>query len=1314
MNFNEFSAWYKEQESRCEHMTLSTSARLKREKLKLEKRIRSKQPIDKILQKLEVSFNHSIDLVKQKHDSIPDIVFPENLPISQKQEEIAELIEKNQVVILAGETGSGKTTQIPKICLSLGRGVRGQIGHTQPRRIAARTVAARIAEELQTELGTAVGYQVRFTDHSTENSYVKLMTDGILLAEIQQDPMLWKYDTLIIDEAHERSLNIDFLLGYLKTLLKKRTDLKLIVTSATIDLDKFSKHFDDAPVIEVSGRTYPVDVLYRPWQEQFEDQTEAIVAAIDELLKMSKGLGGDILVFLSGEREIRETSHAIKKAGLHQIEVLPLYARLSLAEQTRIFHPHKGRRVVLATNVAETSLTVPGIRYVIDPGTARISRYSLRTKVQRLPIEAISQASANQRKGRCGRVSDGVCIRLYDKEDFESRPEFTDAEILRTNLAAVVLQMLQMRIGDVRRFPFVDRPDNRLINDGFKLLEELQAVDRNGNITQVGRQLQNISVDPRLARVVIEANKRHCLKEALIIVSALSIQDPRERPADKQQASDEKHRRFYDENSDFFAYINLWNYIEEQRQELSQNQLRKLCKKEFLNYLRLKEWRDLHYQLKLSTKQLCFKENEQPASYEELHRAIISGFITNVGCKQEDKKDHTGKLRKNNTYEGTRNRNFQIFPGSSQYKKRPKWMLAANFLETSQLFSHCVGKIEPEWVLDGANHLIKHHYFEPHYDAKEGQVKAFVKLSLFGLVLIEKKRVQYGKIDEKVSREVFIRSALVEGGYGKSRRKVSGEFFLHNQRLIDEIQELEAKTRRKDILVDEEVLYQFYEQRIPEGIVNLIGFEHWRKTVEQKNPKLLFFTKETLMLHNADGVTTTLFPAQLNYEGMTFPVGYQFNPGHQDDGVNAYIPVALLHEIPEHYLEWLVPGLLRDKCIALVKGLPKPVRRKLVPVPDYVDKIMPRMSPCNQKLTEVLAYELNRVSDANIKPEDWDESCLDNLYLMNVQVLDERGMVIDRDRNLERLKSKYRKQVQQTLKKAGHSIEKESVTTWDFGELHESIQLDRGAVKVTGYPALVDHKTHVSLRVMDNPFEARYENLRGLTRLAYLQLGQTVKYCEKELLRGKDMGLTVVDLGKRADVVDDMIMASIRELCFPEAIQQEVRNEAEFSQRVQSAKASLYETASDKEKVLVDALKSVVEIKKALKSTKNALAIALTAGDVSLQIDRLFSKGFMYHIPAKWFQQYPRYLKAISVRIEKAPMNLQKDRVALSSITDHWQRHADRLAKEGESAYAHNEEWQEYRWMIEELRVSVFAQTLRTIMPVSDKRLNKQWTQSCH
>lgn len=1295
--------------------------RLWRQWQQLERRRAQGKPVDQVLARLADDLLVSQARVAERQAALPAISFPENLPISVKRESIAELIEKHQVVIIAGETGSGKTTQIPKICLTLGRGVRGRIGHTQPRRLAARTVASRIAEELNVPLGTSVGYQVRFTDHTEPNSHIKLMTDGILLAEIQNDALLRQYDTLIIDEAHERSLNIDFLLGYLKQLLPRRPDLKLIVTSATIDLERFSRHFDNAPVLEVSGRTWPAEVLYRPWQDELEDQTHGILEAIEELMRLSRSdsraQGGDILIFMSGEREIRETALAIRKAAFAGLDVLPLYARLNLAEQNRVFQGHKGRRVVLATNVAETSITVPGIRYVIDPGYARISRYSVRTKIQRLPIEPISQASANQRKGRCGRLSDGVCIRLYEREDFEQRPEFTDPEILRTNLAAVVLQMLHLRIGDVRRFPFVDKPDKRQISDGFKLLEELHAVDKKGELTATGRQLNRLPLDPRLGRMVIEANQQGCLQEVLVIVSALTIQDPRERPADKQQAADEKHRRFWHEESDFMAFVSLWQYVEEQRQALSQNQWRKQCGKEFLNFLRLREWRDLHHQLKVAVKQLGFKQNQEPASYEQIHRALIAGLLGNIGLKNEEKDARD--------YIGARNRRFMIFPGSSLFKKRPKWLAAGELLETSRVYAHNVARIDPAWVLDAATHLVKHHYYEPHYNPKSGQVMGFDRITLYGLILAEKKPIPYSQVDATLAREVFIRSALVEGAYAKSfgrdSRRRGGEFFTQNQTLIEEVADLEAKSRRRDIMVDDEAFYGFYSERIPADIVNLAGFEHWRKQAEKDQPKLLWITRDRLMRHGATDITRAQFPDHMDLDGMELPLSYHFEPGHVDDGVSIGIPASILHSVPEHRLDWLVPGLLREKCIALLKGLPKQWRKQFVPVPHYVDQILARVAPQNRALTDVLAQQLHNLSGtelpADVWGDVWDKAVLDDYYRMNIHVLDDQQQVIDRGRNLAKLREEYRDHVQAGLQEAGSELERDAISRWDFGELPETCSLKRGAVTVRGYPALVDEQGHdehghdgkgkVALRVLDNPRDAHYQSRRGIARLMTFYESQTVKYLQKSLLKNKDMGLSVVNLGRREVVADGIILAAIASACLDE--KPLPRSEAEFAAYLKAGSHEIAGYANQYEMLLLTILTDMVAIKKQMKQAKNALALTFTFADVKNQLDCLIYPGFIRETPLDWLRQYPRYLNAVQLRLEKAPVDPQKDKLAMATIARHWQRHQDRLNKFGVVAYAENIEWQTYRWMLEELRVSLFAQSLKTRLPVSDKRLDKQW-----
>jgi len=1292
--------------------------RLQRRLGELEKLARANKPYEQALEKWQQQLLASQTKVARRKQLIPaNISFP-NLPVCEKREEIAEIIANNQVVVLAGETGSGKTTQIPKICLTLGRGTRGLIGHTQPRRIAANTVATRIAEELHTKLGEKVGYQVRFSDQSSEQTLIKVMTDGILLAEIQNDPYLNKYDTLIIDEAHERSLNIDFLLGYLKQVLVRRPDLKLIITSATIDLQKFSEHFDGAPIIEVSGRTYPVDVWYRPLFESLtkdedgddseQDIYGAMVDAVHEIELHEKtgsgARGGDILIFLSGEREIREAAEALRKAQFAHMEVVPFYARLSLAEQQRVFTPHTGRRIVLATNVAETSITVPGIRYVIDPGFARISRYSYRTKVQRLPIEPVSQASANQRKGRCGRVAEGICIRLFSEEDFNNRPAFTDAEILRTNLAAVILQMLQLKMGDIHKFPFIDAPDHRLISDGYKLLEELQAVNSKNQLTPVGAQLSKLPLDPRLARMLLAAQQQSCVRELLIIASALSVQDPRDRPVEKQQAADQSHRRFWAEYSDFSGFVNLWDYFETQRQELSQNQLRKLCKKEFLNYLRLREWRDIHHQLCVAAKDLGFKSNSEPANYESVHKALLSGLLGNLGFNHEERE-----------YLGARNRKFTIFPGSSLIKKTPKWIMAAELIETSKLFAHTVAKIEPEWALDAAEHLVKRQYFEPHYNSHTGQVMAYEKVSLYGLTLIEKRSVIYSHIDPLICREVFIRAAFVEGLYAEhpkrknlQRKGEVEDFFAHQQALLKELDDLEAKSRRRDILADEQVIFEFYNELIPEQIINLAGFESWRKKAEQENPKVLHISRETLMRHGALDITHAQFPNELEWRGMVFPLTYHFEPNHPDDGVSIHVPMSLLHQIPELRLEWLVPGMLRDKCINLIKSLPKSLRKHFVPVPDVVDKALAAMVPDNKALIGALGVQLKRQTGIDVGVDAWLETQVDNYYRFNIKVVDDKGKVIASGRDVSPLREKYRAQVQQNIQSAATNIERDNITQWDFDTLPQAIQLQRNGIGIRAYPALADKTSSVALQVLDNPQQALELTQRGLARLMYLQLSQPVKYLQKELLKGQDIALTLAGIGSRDQVADDIILAAIKQLALPDQSHLP-RTKSEFDSLVDAIRDKLVAAAQEIFSHFLVGLKLLVDVKKNIKQHKNALALAFALSDIQEQLQQLFYAGLVYKTPDEWLRQYPRYLRGIQMRLEKAVLNPQKDKLTLLEIQPHWQRLQEYIAKEGAFVMTQHLALIEYRWWIEELRVSLFAQTLKTQIPISPKRLDKQW-----
>lgn len=1290
-------------EDSTQGITLANKVRLEALWRSINARQKQGKPADKLLARFDEQLQSARDLYQRRLAAKPaQIEFPANLPVAERCEEILKTLKQHQVVILAGETGSGKTTQLPKICLELGRGISGTIGHTQPRRIAASSVAQRIADELHSPLGQCVGFQVRFSDQSQDASLIKVMTDGILLAEIQNDPLLLKYDTIIIDEAHERSLNIDFLLGYLKKILPKRGDLKIIVTSATIDLQRFSKHFDNAPIIEVSGRTYPVEILYRPPENDEEDLAQAIVNTVQELPANPSGAARDILVFLSGEREIRDVAHALRKAQISNLEVLPLYARLSIAEQRRVFAAHRGRRIVLATNVAETSITVPGIGYVIDPGTARISRYSVRTKVQRLPIEPISQASANQRAGRCGRISNGICVRLYEEDDFLTRPEFTDPEIQRTNLASVVLQMLHLGIGDIRRFPFVDMPDKRFISDAYKLLEELQAVGGQGRLTALGKQLAAMPIDPKLARMLIAGSKNAALREVLVVTAALAIQDPRERPSEKQQAADEKHRRFKDDESDFISLLNLWQYVEEQRQELSQNQWRKQCAKEFLSFMRLREWRELHHQLRLSCKKLGLTENKEPAAPAAVHQSLLTGLLSYIGCKNEEASELP--------YAGARNSRFAIFPGSYLAKAKPKWVMAAELIETSRLFAHYVASIDVQWALAASEHLQKHHYHEPHYVAKTGQVMGYDRITLYGLILAEKKRVNYAHIDSALAREVFIRSALVEGRYALNPR-AKGQFFKHNQQVIKQVELLEAKSRRRDILVDDEVLYQFYAERIGPKVTNLAGFEHWRKEAEKAQADILQFNPEMLMQHSAAHISEAQFPNELAIDGLSLPLYYHFEPGKEDDGVSIGIPAGILHSVSAARLEWLVPGLLRDKCIALVKGLPKQWRKLFVPVPHFVDQALARMSPGSQSLHESLQQQLQRLLGRPLPDDLWQDVQLDDFYLMNIKVVDEHNKVIDQSRDLSALRERYRGHVQSTLKNAGEDLERSGLTHWDFGELPVSCQLEQGrGIKVQAYPALVLEQESIALRMLDNPLEAQQRSRLGAVYLIRRQLLQTIKYLSKGLLKNKDIGLSMVEMGSRDAVINDIINAAV---AHGAGLRESLpRDQAQFTACVEAVKKDMVGTAQRIENLLVESLSKVVAIKKQLKQLKNNIALIYTISDVQTQLQGLFYPQALYETGLDWLEQYPKYLKGINLRLEKAPLDARKDKQLMESVAPFWQLHQDRLQAQGEAAFQENTNWFEYRWMIEEYRISLFAQTLKTRMPVSDKRLKKAWQSS--
>ncbi|MGK2913191.1 MAG: ATP-dependent RNA helicase HrpA [Porticoccaceae bacterium] len=1259
------------------------------------------KPTDLARERIVAAIRASIAKAEERRQRRPAIVYPDNLPIAARREDIAAAIRDHQVVVIAGETGSGKTTQIPKICLDLGRGVTGLIGHTQPRRLAARMVAARIAEELRVPLGGVVGYQVRFQDQSGDDTLVKLMTDGILLAEIPRDRLLSRYDTLIIDEAHERSLNIDFLLGYVKTILPRRPDLKLIITSATIDVERFSRHFDNAPVLEVSGRSYPVKVRYRPPLDEERDLYQAVVAAVDELLALPER--GDILVFLSGEREIREAAAALRQTDFgkgtlgdgkfRHLEVLPLYARLSAAEQNRAFQPHLGTRVVLATNVAETSLTVPGVRYVIDTGYARISRYSYRTKVQRLPVEPISQASANQRAGRCGRVADGVCIRLYGEEDFTRRPAFTDPEIVRTNLAAVILQMLHLRIGDVRSFPFVDPPDRRFVNDGFSLLHELSAVDASGALTPVGHQLCALPVDPRLGRMLLSAAVEGSLREVLIIVSALSIQDPRERPADKRQAADERHRAWQDKESDFIGLLNLWNHFEAQRQALSRNQFASYCRQQFVSVMRMREWRDLHHQVHLACRELGLRDNQQPAAAAAIHRALLAGLLSQIGFRHDERE-----------FLGTRNRKFYLFPGSGLAKKPPKWLMTAELLETSRLYAHHNAAIAADWLPQLAAHLVKKSHSEPHYDPRTGQVMAWEKQTLYGLVIVERQRVPFAAIDPQNSREVFIQAALVEGRYGVKDRG-RGEFAKYNRRLLDELHELEERLRRRDILADERVLYQFYDERIPADVVSLATFERWREGAEREQPQLLIIDRHLLVCNEPGAEEAAQFPGELDWQGHRYRLHYRFEPGHPDDGVSLDVPVGILHQVPQHRAEWLVPGLLRDKLIALVKGLPKEWRKHFVPVPDYVDRVLAQMVPTDCALTAALAEGLQRLSGICVPADCWQLEKLDAFYRINYRLLDDHGKLIDSDRDLATLRAKYRQQVQASIQSAGgETMERSGLRRWDFGELPELVVIRRGGHDIRGYPALVDEGDSVAIRLRASPALALNQSRQGLIRLAMLEHGQPAIFLRRQLLRGKDLLLTAAQLPGRSVLVEDLIAAAYRQALFSD--RPLPREQSAFQQCLEMGRGQIVTVAHEIEALLLSWVHELTPLRELLWQRQSAFLAAVT--DCRAQLDTLLGEGVLSHTRLFWLRQYLRYIRAAKTRFEKLPAQVAKDQRYSAELAE-YSRQLRQFAT-GTDDYPPEllDDLEKYRFMIEEYRVSLFSQQLKTVIPVSASRLSAQ------
>ena len=1376
------------------------------------------------LSKVEEKYRKSHEIFLKRLAALPKPEFDNTLPVHEKLEEIKKAIAENQVTIICGETGSGKTTQLPKICLELGRGAAGLIGHTQPRRLAARSVAERIAEELKSEIGSAVGYKVRFTDHTSRDACVKLMTDGILLAETQTDRYLAAYDTIIIDEAHERSLNIDFLLGYLKQLLPRRPDLKVIITSATIDAERFSQHFNGAPVLEVSGRTYPVEILYRPLTSKDEDDaevelTDAIVDAADELARYGEG---DILVFLPGEREIREAAEALRKSTLRRNdEILPLFARLSHAEQHKIFHPSGAkRRIVLATNVAETSLTVPGIKYVIDTGLARVKRYSARAKVEQLHVEKISQAAARQRSGRCGRVSAGVCIRLFSEEDFNSRPEFTDPEIVRSNLAAVILRMASLNLGDVAAFPFLEMPDSRYINDGFQVLLELGAVNEHNGLAKLGEQMARLPIDPKIARILLAAKKHDCMAEILVIASALSIQDPRERPLEARDAAAKAHERFTDKQSDFLAYLNIWDSFQRERDKgLSNKQLVQWCRQYFLSHLRMREWRELHHQLaqtaiemglttkeaafrrppevrqltssenagdqdlsaKLKQKQLDKKQHRaqiraaKEAGYEQIHRALLTGLIANVGMKSPDGNDYTG----------ARGSRFHLFPASALFKAKPKWVMAAELMETTRLYARDVAVIQPEWIEQEAPHLVRYHYFEPHWEQKRGEVVASERVTLYGLTVLPRRPVSYGKVAPEEAREIFIRGALVA-----QESNLQTAFFAHNKKLIKEITELEHKSRKQDVLVDDGALFAFYHERLPElvwkdakggvwgseeggqtqsdktvdqngqansrnaghvaqaahvdsndtdkrvrepsshtlqnvsddpkpkkqpafqkgrlkplPLADIRTFEAWLKTAERDNPRLLFLSRDDLMQHAAAHITEEQFPKFWQTADGKFKLSYRFEPHHPLDGVTMTVPLTVLNRLHAPSLEWLVPGMLREKIQLLIKALPKQIRRICVPVPDFITKFLESNPDRQAAIIPQLAHFIAKSAGdmrilEQIDQDAWAAQELPEHCYLNLRIIDDGGQELAGGRKLHELQQQLGQAAAVTFRDNTQEFERDNVTTWDIGTLPESIKFARGKQQLTGYLGLQKEKDgRIALRLFDTSAAAEQAHRLGVIELMKLQLKEQVKDLNKGIQGFTQAAMLLKHIN--ADTLRDDLTQAVCDRAFI-GEDELPRNEKAFKEQIKRARSRLPAVKEALSRYLQETAAAYAELNGKL--GKHPLTHLMRQ-----RLQTLLAAGFATRTPWAQWPRLPIYLKAMTLRLEKYSSNPARDAAREADIQEleqMWQEKTDGLVKQGQPV---SDDLAAFKWMIEELRVSLFAQELKTPYPVSVKRLLKEW-----
>jgi ATP-dependent helicase HrpA len=1301
---------------------------------------------------------------------LPPITFPEDLPVSGRRAEIAEALSGHQVVIVSGETGSGKTTQLPKICLELGRGQKGLIGHTQPRRIAASSTAKRIAVELGSPLGEHVGYKVRFNDTLSKGASVKLMTDGILLAETQTDPLLKAYDTIIIDEAHERSLNIDFLLGYLKQILPRRPDLKVIITSATIDAERFARHFTQegkppVPVIEVSGRLYAVEVRYRPVERDQvvapgaqqgadakgartaaardkRDLMEAIVDGVDEVCRIGSG---DVLVFLPGEREIRDAAEALRKHHPPHVEILPLFARLSVEEQDRVFRTTNARRIVLATNVAETSLTVPGIRYVVDAGLARVKRYSYRNKVEQLQIEPVAQSAANQRAGRCGRVADGVCIRLYDEQDFLQRPKFTDPEILRSSLASVILRMKSLHLTDVESFPFIEPPLGRAIADGYQLLQELGAVDDDNALTALGRKLAKLPLDPRVGRMILAAQEYHCLTEVLIVASALSVQDPRDRPVEHQQAADEAHKKFADEKSEFLSYLKIWKWFESAIEHKKSNrQLMDSCRATFLNQLRLREWRDVHSQLLTIVKEQGWRTNELPATYDQLHMALLTGLLGNIGFKGEDEPG--------GAYLGARGIRFHVWPGSHLSKKPGKWIVSAELVETTRLYARCVARIEPEWIEKIGGHLLKKSWGEPRWEKRPAQVTASERATLYGLVVYSQRRINYGQKNPVEAREIFIRDALVGGDYD-----TRAPFFAHNHKLVREIENLEHKSRRQDVLVDDQLIEAFYDEQIPADVVNGAGFEKWYKDASADNPKLLYLIRDDLMRHEAAGITTDLFPKKMMAAGLEMQLSYHFEPGTPRDGVTLTVPLYALNQLSRERCEWLVPGMLKEKVHLLLKTLPQKQRRHMVPLPDYAAKFCERTEFARGDLIDAIIADIRKQITISVLTSDFKPEQLPAHHFMNFKVVDEHGRQLDMGRNLATLQAEYGLQARQSFQRmaeggntpasaaqlaqlAGGGIgsggsakpkhggiaadaargaspasapasppaaaasssapQHTNITTWSFGELPELLEITQGKLSLIGFPALVDKGTHCDLEVFDDPNVAARTHRIGLRRLFMLQMRDQIKFVEKSIPNLQQMGMQFMSMGTQEELRDQIIAKAIDIACLQDPLPVD---EASFIKRKDEGKSRIVLLVNEIARLVSQVLTEYHGLPKRLQGINQQVA-----QDMQQQLQGMVHKRFLIENEFSQLSHFPRYLKAMNVRLEKLRADATRDAKAMAE----WNQAAapyQRLMRDKSAGKNTDPKLVEYRWMLEELRVSLFAQELRTPMPVSVKRLMKVW-----